>query len=154
MSDILIREASSADIPAMLAMYAQPGYDDGETLPVADAQRLFERAATYPFYKFFVAVEDDVVIGTYAILVMDNIGHLGTPSALVESVAVDPSLQGRGVGQTMMDHAMRVAGEKGCYKLALSSSLKRVRAHAFYGKLGYRRYGYSFGVDLHQACAP
>lgn len=149
MSDIRIREASAADIPAMLQLYAQPGYDDGENLPLAEAQNLFQKAATYPFYKFFVAVDGCRVVGTYAILVMDNIGHCGTPSALVESVVVDPAVQGRGIGLSMMDHAMTIAQEKGCYKLALSSSVKRDRAHAFYEKLGYRRYGYSFGVDLH-----
>ncbi len=154
MSNILIREASVADIPAMLQLYAQPGYDDGDTLSFADAQGLFEKTAMYPYYKFFVAMDDGLVVGTYAILVMDNLGHRGTPSALVESVAVDPALQGRGVGQAMMDHAMSIAGMKGCYKLALSSSLKRVRAHAFYEKLGFRRYGYSFGVDLNPVNTP
>lgn len=154
MNNVLIREASVADIPAMLQLYAQPGYDDGETLPFADAQKLFEKTAAYPFYKFFVALEGGAVAGTYAILVMDNIGHCGAPSALVESVVVDPSIQGRGIGQAMMDHAMTIAKEKGCYKLSLSSSVKRDRAHAFYEKLGYRRYGYSFGVDLHPVSAP
>lgn len=154
MSAIVIREAVATDIPAMLQLYAQPGYDDGQMLPVADARRQFEKAAQYPFYKFFVAIDDVAIVGTYAILVMDNIGHMGTPSALVESVAVDPLAQGRGIGQVMMDHAMQIAMERGCYKLALSSSIKRVRAHAFYEKLGYRRYGYSFGVDLQQAAAP
>jgi GNAT superfamily N-acetyltransferase len=153
-SAIVIREAVATDIPAMLQLYAQPGYDDGQMLPVADARRQFEKAAQYPFYKFFVAIDDVAIVGTYAILVMDNIGHMGTPSALVESVAVDPLAQGRGIGQAMMDHAMQIARERGCYKLALSSSIKRVRAHAFYEKLGYRRYGYSFGVDLQQAAAP
>ena len=154
MSAIVIREAVATDIPAMLQLYAQPGYDDGQMLPVADARRQFEKAAQYPFYKFFVAIDDVAIVGTYAILVMDNIGHMGTPSALVESVAVDPLAQGRGIGQAMMGHAMQIAMERGCYKLALSSSIKRVRAHAFYEKLGYRRYGYSFGVDLQQAAAP
>ncbi len=154
MSALVIRQAVEADIPAMLQLYAQPGYDDGRMLPIADAKRQFEKAAQYPFYKFFVAVHGEAVVGTYAILVMDNIGHMGTPSALVESVAVDPTVQGRGIGQAMMDHAMQIAMEWGCYKLALSSSIKRTRAHAFYEKLGYRRYGYSFGVDLQPAAAP
>jgi ribosomal protein S18 acetylase RimI-like enzyme len=154
MIGLVIREATNADLSAMLSLYAQPGYDDGEKLALDEAERLFRKAATYPFYKFFVAVSEDTIIGTYSILVMDNIGHVGTPSAVVESVAVDPRRQGGGVGKAMMDHAMSIARDKGCYKLALSSSLKRVRAHAFYEKLGYRRYGYSFGVDLTDPVQP
>lgn len=154
MTGLSIREAMVADLPAMLSLYAQPGYDDGKKLSLEEAERLLRKSEQYPFYKFFVAVDQDSVVGTYAILVMDNIGHVGTPSAVVESVAVDPSRQGGGVGKAMMDHAMMIARDRGCYKLALSSSVKRVRAHAFYEKLGYHRYGYSFGVDLAEAGEP
>ncbi|MFN3889255.1 MAG: GNAT family N-acetyltransferase [Beijerinckiaceae bacterium] len=154
MSALHIREAMREDLPSMLQLYAQPNYDDGAVLPLDDARRLFDEVASYPFYKFFVALQDEVVVGTYAILVMVNIGHLGAPSAVVESVAVDPEWQGGGVGRAMMDHAMEIARQHGCYKVALSSSVKRTRAHAFYENLGYRRYGYCFGVDLYQGAAP
>jgi hypothetical protein len=51
------------------------------------------------------------------------------------------------VGKEMMRQALRLAGEHGCYKAALSSNLKRERAHAFYDSLGFERHGYSFRVD-------
>ena len=37
---------------------------------------------------------------------------------------------------------------KHCYKLVLSSNAKRARAHEFYDKLGFRRHGISFWIDL------
>jgi GNAT superfamily N-acetyltransferase len=61
---------------------------------------------------------DDV--GTFALLIMDNLGHLGTPSAIIEDVAVDPTLQGQGIGRQMMRHALQLAAANGCYKAALS----------------------------------
>ena len=64
--------------------------------------------------------------------------------ALVEDVAVHPDAQGRGVGRALMDEAMRIARDAGCYKLALSSNSKRSKAHAFYESLGYERHGVSF----------
>ena len=48
----------------------------------------------------------------------------------------------------MMQHAMDQSRALGCYKLALSSNVKRELAHAFYDKLGFVRHGYSFIVDL------
>jgi ribosomal protein S18 acetylase RimI-like enzyme len=77
---------------------------------------------------------------------MDNIGHLGTPSAVVEDVAVAPACQGRGIGRRMMAHALDLARAKGCYKLALSSNLKREAAHGFYESLGFEKHGFSFRV--------
>ncbi len=86
-------------------------------------------------------------MGTFALLIMDNLGHMGTPSAVIEDVAVDPAWQQKGIGREMMRYALEMAGEKGCYKVALSSNLKRERAHAFYESFGFERHGYSFRVD-------
>ena len=46
----------------------------------------------------------------------------------------------------MMEHARALAREAGAYKLALSSNLKRTRAHAFYDALGFQRHGISFVI--------
>ena len=145
---IAVRPAAEADLPAVLALYAQPGMDDGRMLPLADARRLLARFAAYPDYTLYVAEREREIVGTFALLVMDNLGHLGAPSAIVEDVVVAPSQQGRGVGRAMMDFARQKSIEKGCYKLVLSSNAKRERAHAFYEQLGYERYGYCFRLDL------
>jgi GNAT superfamily N-acetyltransferase len=147
-SSLLIRPATAADLPAVLALYAQPDMDDGDVLPVPEAERLFARFAAHPDYTLYVVENGPRVVGTFALLVMDNLGHRGAPSAIVEDVVVAPDSQGSGVGQRMMGFAIARAREKGCYKLMLSSNLKRERAHAFYDKLGFERHGYSFRIDL------
>ena len=141
-----IRKASKADLPDVLHLYAQPDLDDGKELPVVDAEQIFDRMSCYPRYSIYVAVRDERVVGTFALLIMDNLGHLGAPSAIIEDVAVDPTLQGQGIGRAMMRHAIRLASESGCYKVMLSSNLKRERAHSFYESLGFERHGYSFLV--------
>jgi GNAT superfamily N-acetyltransferase len=145
---LTVRPAAEADLPAVLVLYAQPGMDDGRMLPLAEARRLLARFAAYPDYTLYVAELEREIVGTFALLVMDNLGHLGAPSAIVEDVVVAPSQQGRGVGRAMMDFARQKSIEKGCYKLVLSSNAKRERAHAFYEQLGYERYGYCFRLDL------
>ena len=47
-----------------------------------------------------------------------------------------------------MRYAMDQAREAGCYKLVLSSNMRRERAHAFYESLGFTKHGFSFRVDL------
>jgi GNAT superfamily N-acetyltransferase len=142
-------EASKADLPDVLRLYAQIG--DDETLPLPEAERLFERIARYPDYKIYVARCEGRIVGTYALLIMDNLAHMGTPSAVIEDVAVDGDWQGRGVGRLMMQHALRLCSEKGCYKAMLSSNARRERAHQFYESLDFERHGYSFRIDLGQA---
>jgi ribosomal protein S18 acetylase RimI-like enzyme len=145
---LIIREAQLADLPAVLALYAQPEIDNGDVLPLGTAEEIYGQFKIYPHYKLYVAEQTGRIRGSYALLIMHNLGHLGAPSALVEDVAVDPASQGEGIGQAMMRHAMAEARAAGCYKLALSSNAKRERAHAFYEKLGFERHGYSFRINL------
>ena len=145
---VLVRKASAADIAGVLALYAQPDHDDGKVLPVDQAIALWERFARYPDYTLYVVEQDYDIVGTFALLVMDNLGHLGAPSGIVEDVVVAPARQGHGIGHAMMAFALERCREKGCYKLVLSSNAKRKRAHAFYESLGFERHGYSFHVDL------
>ena len=146
MTNVHIREATRLDLPAILRLLAQPAMDDGDVLPFADAERIFDRMACYPDYRMYVAIRGDRVVGCYALLIMDNLGHLGAPSGVIEDVAVDPQFHGQGIGRAMMRHALRMGADKVCYKVALSSNLTRERAHAFYEALGFERHGYSFRV--------
>lgn len=152
MADSLtLRTALASDLHGVLRLYAQPDIDDGDVLSLADATRIWERMMGYPNYKLYVAIRDEHVVGTFALLIMDNMGHLGAPSAIVEDVAVDPAVQGHGIGKAMMRHAIALATQNGCYKLTLSSNLKREKAHAFYDSLEFERHGYSFRISGLQA---
>jgi GNAT superfamily N-acetyltransferase len=151
--NLVIRDADRHDLPGVLALYAQPDLDDGAILPPHDAERIFARFARYPDYTLYVAEMDGRIVGSFALLIMDNLGHLGAPSAVVEDVVVGPVLQGRGVGRAMMRFAMARATEKHCYKLVLSSNAKRERAHSFYESLGFERHGFSFRIMLEQVSA-
>jgi GNAT superfamily N-acetyltransferase len=145
---LLIRPAAAADLEKVLALYAQPEFDAGDVLPLETAKRLWQRFADYPDYTLYVAERAADVVGSFALLVMHNLGHLGAPSAIVEDVVVAPAFQRHGIGKAMMQFAVDRCREEGCYKLMLSSNAKREDAHAFYESLGFVRHGFSFRIDL------
>lgn len=151
---VTMRTAVHRDLPAVLSLYAQPGMDDGRTLPLKEAEAIFDRMKSYPDYTLIVAESEGQIVGTLALLVMDNLGHLGAPSAVVEDVVVSPKQQGRGIGKIMMRYAMAQAAAKRCYKMTLSSNEKRKVAHEFYDGLGFRRHGHSFWIDLPVEAVP
>jgi GNAT superfamily N-acetyltransferase len=144
---LLIRSAGEEDLQKVLNLYAQPAFDAGNVLPIDTARAVLRRFADYPDYTLYVAERDGEVVGSFALLVMHNLGHLGTPSAIVEDVVVAPTFQERGIGKAMMQFALELCRDKGCYKLMLSSNAKREHAHAFYEALGFERHGFSFRVD-------
>lgn len=148
-SGMAVRLADEADLPDVLALYAESGPADEGGLGLQRARDVFARFSLYPSYRLFV-VHDELrrVVGTYALLIMDNLSHHGRPSAIVEAVIVAPTFRRQGIGRLMMMHALSLAREAGCYKLALSSNLQRIQAHAFYASLGFVQHGWSFVADL------
>lgn len=150
-SDIAIRQAHKSELPSIFQLYAQSGVDSDEHLGVEAAEEAFDRIEQYPNYHLYVALSPNEIVGTFALLIMDNIGHMGQPSGVVENVAVVPALQGTGIGKAMMRYALEICARAECYKLTLSSNLKREGAHAFYESLGFEKHGFSFCVHLPQA---
>jgi ribosomal protein S18 acetylase RimI-like enzyme len=146
--NIDIREATEADLPSILDLYAQPEIDDGAVLNAEAAENLFRRIKSYPSYCLYVACSEQQIVGSFALLIMDNLGHMGAPSGIIEDVVVDPARHRNGIGTAMMRYAMDKCRSDGCYKVVLSANSKRQNAHLFYESLGFYRHGYSYVVDL------
>jgi GNAT superfamily N-acetyltransferase len=145
--NIIMRAALESDLPQLLSLYAQLGQDDGSVLTLEVATGIYWKMKSYPDYRLYVALDEDRVIGTFAMLVMDNFGHLGTPSAILEDVVVAKELRGQGIGKLMMEYANILCRQKGCYKMSFSSNINREAAHRFYETLGFQKQGYSFYVS-------
>ncbi len=145
---ITLRTAREADLPLILPLYGHLGMDDGSILTLEQARTILQRMQKYPDYQLFAAEAAGEILGVFAMLIMDNLGHRGAPSALVEDVVVREDLRGRGIGRDMMQFAINRAREKGCYKLALSGHKNREEAHRFYESLGFQKHGCSFLVEL------
>lgn len=151
MSTVFLREATEADLDEVLALYQGVEDSPGHVLTLAEARAILARFRAYPSYRLWVACESAEpgadVVGTYALLVMHNLAHRGAPSAIVEDVVVAADRKGQGIGRQMMAHAVHLAREASCYKLALSSHRKRTDAHAFYESLGFAQHGLSFSIE-------
>ena len=145
--DLIIRKATLDDVKNILNIYAE-ALDNGKVITVEKAQEIFLKQQQYPNYQVFIALYEQQTVGTFALLIMENMAHNGTPSAVVEDVGVLPTMQGKGIGKLMMEFALKYSKEKGCYKMSLSSNLRREKAHQFYESLGFKKHGFSFLMDL------
>lgn len=145
---ILVRQATENDIGAVLEIYSQPSVDNGVSLKTDEAKKIFKKIEAYPSYKIYVAEINGLVIGTAAVLIMHNLGHLGKKSAIFESIAVLPEWQGRGVGKEMLRFVNDICNKAECYKITLSANIKRKNAHRFYESLGFVQHGFSYKLLL------
>ena len=142
-----VRKAMLADLPRLLDLYTLLDFDPPKKLSLEDARLRFLRYQQYPDYCVYVAESAGAIVGTFAQIMIDSVAHGGKPFGIVEDVVVSRDHQGEGVGKEMMQFAMARCHDKGCYKLMLSSHLKREQAHKFYESLGFEKHGFSFLIQ-------
>jgi len=143
---IEIRDAADGDLTEILRLLAESGIDGGHSFTLEEARAHLGRIRLSHGFRLLVALVDGEIAGTYSLYVIGKLGKRGMPAGVVEDVAVAPARQGQGIGRAMMEHALEECRKAGCYKLALSSNVKRAGAHRFYESLGFERHGYSFAV--------
>ncbi|MBC7995918.1 MAG: GNAT family N-acetyltransferase [Rhizobacter sp.] len=144
-----IVNAERSDIPTLISLYTAAGLDTRGPHDETTARAAWDRMhLAVPGVRVFIAQRAGIAVGTYTLFILPLLAHAGAPEAVVEDVAVHPEAQGQGIGRALMQHAMDLAREAGCYKLALSSNQRREQAHAFYERLGFARHGVSFAVEL------
>ena len=88
------------------------------------------------------------MIGTAALIVVPNLGHNGSPFALVENVVIDESARGQRHGDALMRYIIELATAAGCYKVVLTSRKFRKDAHRFYERLGFTATSEGFRYTL------
>ena len=148
MAELLIREAREEDVARILELYREAGIEAERAFTPEEARAHLKVFRQYPNYRIFVAEIDGEIVGTYELLIMDNLAKQGRKSGVVEDVAVSPQHHGKGIGRAMMLHVREQCKAAGCYKFVLSSGLKRTGAHDFYDALGFERHGYSFRAEI------
>jgi ribosomal protein S18 acetylase RimI-like enzyme len=148
----VFRPARKADLPAIVRMLA----DDplGATreqffdpLPAA-YERAFEAIEADPGNQLLVVELDGAVVGCMQLTFIPGLSRLGTTRAQIESVRVDSSARGHGLGEQMIAHAIQLARERGCGIVQLTTDAARANAHRFYERLGFVASHIGMKLDL------
>ena len=139
---LTIRDARAADLPRLLELLHQLSQQSRTPEATArlatDAHReTLRNIAADPRVRLVVAEDGDRVVGTLTLYLLPNLSHGARPFAIVENVVVDADARGAGYGRALMEHAVRLAREAGCYKVSLTSHNNRAEAHAFYSAIGF-----------------
>jgi GNAT superfamily N-acetyltransferase len=140
-----IRCARRGDFPAVLSILSQ--MHEEASLDEGPSETAFYEILESPSRVILVAVDHGTVVATLDLFVMANMTRGGRPWAGIENLIVDAEHRRTGIGRALMEIAVDLAKEQGCYKLQLVSHQRRSAAHDLYRQVGfdapvhgYRRY--------------
>lgn len=132
----VIREARHADLPALLALYAELGARDGaEWAP--QHERAWADLASLPNVWVLVAELIGAAVGTLTLALIPNLTRGARPYGVVENVVTGLPFRGQGVGRALLSEAECRARAAGAYKLILMTGMVRAEAREFYESCGY-----------------
>ena len=97
---MLIREALKNELPRILVLLKE--LDHKADPSPEKARAVWQKLQRYPDYRIYAAIMEEEIAGAFSLLIVDNLGHGGAPFAILDNVAVDPRLQGQGIGKAMI----------------------------------------------------
>ncbi len=152
MNEIIIREARSADVAALVAIFAadELGGHGDTTAPEVFGEylRAFERIATSRDQTLYVAEREGQVVGTFQTMIVTALVGRGSSSMIIEAVQTRGDMRGQGIGARMIEFAIAEAKGRGLRLVQLTSNASRSDAHRFYERLGFKQSHLGFKMAL------
>jgi GNAT superfamily N-acetyltransferase len=130
------RTAREEDLEGLLALSRQLNPED-PPLDRDKALAIWRETASRDATRYFVADEDGVVVSACCVTIIPNLTRGGRPYAMIENVVTDEGHRRRGLGARVLRDAIEYAKGRGCYKVVLLSSVRRVESHRFYEAIGF-----------------
>jgi GNAT superfamily N-acetyltransferase len=129
---LTIREASPADAGDIARLLLQLGYPTPPETVAGRLASLARRGDT----RILVAEAGAGAVGFLSLTRMEILPY-AAPLARITALCVDESSRCAGIGGALEGAAAEIARGWSCEKLEVTSNRRRVRAHGFYGRLGY-----------------
>ncbi|MFF3832479.1 GNAT family N-acetyltransferase [Streptomyces sp. NPDC002458] len=150
MSDLDIRPAVSADIPAIVAMLADDPLGAQRESPddLDPYLAAFRRLVDDPNQHLTVAVRQGKVVGTLQLTIVPGLSRRGATRSIVEGVRVHADERGSGLGTQLIQWAVDESRRQGCQLVQLTSDTTRTDAHRFYERLGFTASHVGFKLAL------
>ena len=91
--------------------------------------------------------ENGKQIGRGFLYLLHNDLH-AEPFGLLEDIFVEEAFRGKGYGEKITRALIEEARKRGCYKLICTSRFSNEKAHHLYEKLGFKKHGNEFRMEL------
>lgn len=142
-SGLAVRPAVAADFEAVAALLAELGRsaptDENRALLRQSFEHYLGRADTAPL----LAELDSRPVGFLSLEFRQRLNRT-SEQAWIPDLIVTASARGQGAGRALLDRAIALARERGCWSITLESGTERLAAHQLYLGAGFEDRGKYF----------
>ena len=126
MTELVIRAAEQADLPALQDLYRHLLPED-ERCPDGKAAAILENLRSFEGSAVLIGLLGNDLVASCTVIVIPNLTRGGTPYALIENVVTHHTARRRGLGRAVIRHAIDTAWAAGCYKVMLLTGSANIR---------------------------
>src|SRR3546814_20809557 len=134
MGEFVLRDATRADLPAILAMLAEETIPPDREADPGDSRYLvaFEAIEADPNQRLIAAELDGRVVGTMQLGFLPGLSFIGSWRGLIEAVRIVRHLRGQRLGERMILWAVDQCRARDFKRVQLTSSARPPAPHPFY----------------------
>ena len=149
MDNVIVRSASSKDIPEILGLL----YDLGRPKPQQDSDVEIFRKLVTKYVKdsdktILVAEFDDMkIVGMVSVMFLPRLNQTTLEMYIPELIVLE-KYHNHGIGKKIINSCISIAKKKNCHRIRLESGNQRKESHQFYKHLGFEQFAHSFTKNL------
>jgi GNAT superfamily N-acetyltransferase len=135
----IIRSAKLTDQRVLCDLYRQLHPADPAWPSEAAAAEALSHVLGHEGTTILLGEVGAVAVSTGMLVICRNFSRCGRPFALIENVVTDRQHRKRGYGRKIVEHAIDLARQQGCYRVTLMTGSTREETLRFYEAAGLRR---------------
>ncbi len=134
-----VRKVRRDELGKLLELYRYLNPDDPDISKNEATIQLWDEICDDHRQSILVLEEDDCLAASCTLVIVSNLTRGGRPYGLIENVVTHGNYRRRGYGKAVLDRAVAIAREKGCYKIMLLTGRKDEGVFSFYESAGFDR---------------
>lgn len=135
---ITFRQARRDEVPQVVALLSDDLLGQGREVPeMTTYLAAYDRMIAVPGNRIYVGVQEDAIVATYQLTIIDGLSRTAARRAQIEAVRVSTASRGQGIGHLMLADIEARARAAGCVLIQLTSDARRTEARRFYADCGY-----------------
>ncbi len=133
-----VRHIRKNELNDLLLLYKDLNEDDPELKMDEALANLWEEILNDPSQHYLVVDADGVLVASCVLVIVKNLTRGARPYGLIENVVTHRGYRKKGYGTRLIKEAIKMAREKGCYKVMLMSG-RGEDTLKFYEQIGFER---------------